>query len=125
MARDIVVYRDSDVEHLSPSDWRLRDGAKPLLDEPLGGEGAVREFWSAPATRLGLPLLAAVYEHGFYHGICARASFRPMTPRRGSAGLRSRRCRATPRRPRLRAGAGRPRRAAPWPRARRGRGGSG
>src|SRR3954454_16270967 len=70
MARDIVVYRGSDVEHLSPSDWRLRDGAKPLFDEPLGGEGAVREVWSAPATRLGLPPLAAVYEHGIYHGIC-------------------------------------------------------
>lgn len=70
MARGIVVYRGSDVEHLSASDWRLRDGAKPLYDEPLGGEGPVREFWSAPAAQLGLPLLAAVYEHGFYLGIC-------------------------------------------------------
>jgi hypothetical protein len=29
---------------------------------------AVRELWSEPAFALGLPLLAAIYEHGFYYG---------------------------------------------------------
>jgi hypothetical protein len=54
MARGISVHREA--------------GGESLYDEPLGSEWAVREFWSEPAAALGLPLLAAVYEHGFYHG---------------------------------------------------------
>ncbi len=47
----------------------MRDGAECLYDQPLGSEAAVGQFWSAPAAELGLPLLAAVYEYGFHHGI--------------------------------------------------------
>lgn len=54
LARRISVHREA--------------GAESLFDEPLGSESAVREFWSEPAEALGLPLLAAIYEHGFYHG---------------------------------------------------------
>jgi hypothetical protein len=43
-------------------------GGEPLYEEPLGSESAIRESWSEPAAALGLPLLAAVYDHGFYHG---------------------------------------------------------
>ena len=43
-------------------------GGESLYDEPLGSESAVRLWWSGPATALGLPLLAAIYDHGFYHG---------------------------------------------------------
>ena len=36
---------------------------------PLGSEASVREYWSDPAGRLGLPLIASVYERGFHEGI--------------------------------------------------------
>jgi hypothetical protein len=55
MARHMSVHREVDSE--------------PLYDEPLGSEWAVRESWSEPAAALGLPLLASIYEYGFYHGI--------------------------------------------------------
>lgn len=55
MARGISVYR--------------HDGGDPLYCEPLGSESAVRESWSEPADALGLPLLAAIYERGFYDGV--------------------------------------------------------
>jgi hypothetical protein len=74
MARGIAVYRGADVEHLPNADWRLREGAEAVYDESLGSEAAVREFWSDPAARLGLPLFAVVYELGFYEGICWHAS---------------------------------------------------
>jgi hypothetical protein len=54
VARSISVYPEG--------------GGEPLYEEPLGSESAVRESWSEPAAALGLPLLAAVYDHGFYHG---------------------------------------------------------
>ncbi len=54
MARSISVHRES--------------SGDSLYDEPLGSESAVREWWSQPAAALGLPLLAALYDHGFYHG---------------------------------------------------------
>src|SRR5690349_11262022 len=45
-----------------------REGAdESLYDKPLGSESVVRELWSDPATVLGLPLLADVYEYGFQH----------------------------------------------------------
>ncbi|MFO0891034.1 MAG: hypothetical protein U0790_18055 [Isosphaeraceae bacterium] len=55
MARGITVYREV--------------GGDPLYDEPLGSEAMVRQWWSEPATSLGLPLLASIYDQGFYHGI--------------------------------------------------------
>jgi hypothetical protein len=55
MARHIWVSREADGER--------------LYDEPLGSEWAVRESWSEPAAALGLPLLASIYDYGFYHGI--------------------------------------------------------
>src|SRR4051812_33242410 len=54
MARGIAVYRE--------------DGGEALYDEPVGSEAIVREYWSGPAASLGLPLIASIYEHGFYHG---------------------------------------------------------
>jgi hypothetical protein len=54
VARTISVYRLA--------------GGEPLYEQPLGSESAVREWWSEPAEALGLPLLAAIYEYGFYHG---------------------------------------------------------
>jgi hypothetical protein len=63
------VYRREDVELIAPDGWRVRDGAEPLYEQPLGSESAVREFWSSPAAELGLPLLASLYDQGFYCGI--------------------------------------------------------
>ena len=54
MARCISVYREA--------------GGEPLYEQPLGSESAVREWWSEPASVLGLPLLAAIYDEGFYYG---------------------------------------------------------
>ena len=54
MARGISVHREA--------------GGESLFAQPLGSESAVREWWSEPAVALGLPLLAAVYDRGFYHG---------------------------------------------------------
>jgi hypothetical protein len=69
MARDISVYRADDIELRSGKDWMVREGATWLFDAPLGSESAIREWWSAPAVSLGLPLLASIYDHGFSHGI--------------------------------------------------------
>lgn len=69
MARALSVYRRTDVEAAAPDGWRVRDGAEPLYEQPLGSESAVREFWSSPAVRMGLPLLASLYNEGFYRGI--------------------------------------------------------
>jgi hypothetical protein len=55
MARSISVYREA--------------AAEPLYEQPLGSESAIREWWSEPATVLGLPLIASLYEHGFYSAI--------------------------------------------------------
>jgi hypothetical protein len=63
------VYRLDDLLRTLPNGWRVREGAEPLYEQPLGSESAVREYWSEPAALLGLPLLAAVYDQGFYHGI--------------------------------------------------------
>jgi hypothetical protein len=54
MARGISVYKEA--------------GGESLYEQPLGSESAVREWWSEPASALGLPLLAAIYDYGFYHG---------------------------------------------------------
>jgi hypothetical protein len=66
VARALSVYRRADVEWISPDSWRVRDGAEPLYEQPLGSESAVRELWSSPAAELGLPLLASLYDEGFY-----------------------------------------------------------
>lgn len=55
MARGISVHREA--------------GGESLYDEPLGSESAVREWWSGPAAALGLPLIASIYERGFYRAI--------------------------------------------------------
>jgi hypothetical protein len=55
MARSISVHREA--------------GGEALYDEPFGSEAAVRESWSGPAVALELPLIAAIYDHGFYHGV--------------------------------------------------------
>ncbi|AWM40534.1 hypothetical protein GobsT_09540 [Gemmata obscuriglobus] len=69
MARDLGVYRFEDIVEGPTGSWHVRDGAEDLFDRPLGSESAVRVFWSEPATALGLPLIASVYEYGFYHGV--------------------------------------------------------
>lgn len=69
MARRLSVYRREDVVPVPPDGWQVQDGAEPLYDEPLGSESAIRESWSTPAAQLGLPLLAKIYEQGFYQGI--------------------------------------------------------
>lgn len=56
MARIISAYRDVGDE-------------EPPYEQPFGSESAVRESWSEPAATLELPLLASLYDHGFYHGI--------------------------------------------------------
>ncbi len=68
MARALSVYGPTDVESTS-NGWRVRDSVEPQFEQPLGSESAVREFWSSPAAELGLPLLASLYDEGFYRGI--------------------------------------------------------
>ena len=46
-----------------------RDGEEPIYNEAFGSESAVRESWSEPAAKLGLQLIAAVYDRGFHEGI--------------------------------------------------------
>jgi hypothetical protein len=55
VARHILVYQEVDGE--------------ALYEAPFGSESAVRESWSEPAATLELPLLASIYDIGFYHGI--------------------------------------------------------
>jgi hypothetical protein len=81
MARGIAVYREASGE--------------ALFDEPLGGEDAVRRWWSVPAAALGLPRLAEVYERGFYQGVRwsgpalaeVRAELARLEAHRAAAGL--------------------------------------
>ena len=69
MARGIAVYMRTDIELVTAIDWRVREDAEPLYDQLLGSEVVIGENWSEPATKLGLALLAAIYDHGFYHSI--------------------------------------------------------
>jgi hypothetical protein len=55
MARSISVYREA--------------ASEPLYEQALGSESVIREWWSEPAMVLGLPLIASLYEQGFYSGI--------------------------------------------------------
>src|SRR4051812_12447157 len=32
--------------------------------EPLGADGTIYKYWSMPASKLGLPMLTAIYNHG-------------------------------------------------------------
>ncbi len=79
MARHITVYRREDLAFLRspPKDvnspefdrWSEEADQRCLYEGPLGSESAVREFWSAPAHDLALPLLVQIYDRGFYDGI--------------------------------------------------------
>jgi hypothetical protein len=79
MARHITVYRREDLAFLRspPKDvnspefdlWSEEANRRCLFDAPLGSESTVREFWSAPAHDLALPLLVQIYDWGFYDGI--------------------------------------------------------
>lgn len=80
MARHIAVYRREDLAYVttppapdvnSPEydQWEAQGNALCQYENPLGSEAAVREFWSEPATSLGLPLLASIYDEGFYNGV--------------------------------------------------------
>jgi hypothetical protein len=79
MARHISVHRREDLSFLrsppedvaSPEFDRWSDEASRLclFDAPLGSGAVVREFWSAPAEALRLPLIASIYDRGFYKGI--------------------------------------------------------
>ncbi len=69
----IHVYRLSDrawVHHPPPAlvadPDRLFDAyrARELYSNPLGSGHTVAEYWSSPASTLGLPLIAAIYEQG-------------------------------------------------------------
>ena len=79
MSRDISVVRADDLDFISsPPDapvgsaefdaWLQESGRRHLFSEPFGSEGNVREYWSEPAGRLGLPLIASIYGEGFYNG---------------------------------------------------------
>jgi hypothetical protein len=73
MAFHIRVYRLSDhawVHDPPPAlledpDRLIAEGlARALYDNPLGSGHTVAEYWSSPASALGLPRLAALYEQG-------------------------------------------------------------
>jgi hypothetical protein len=70
VSRSISVHRQED---FGPFDgaggWCVLNGTVPLYEEPFGSESAVWGWWSAPAAKLGLPLLASIYEYGFNNGI--------------------------------------------------------
>lgn len=79
MARGIDVIRVKDIDFIRhpPTEdvyspefdrWMAECGSRSLYDAPLGSETAVHEYWSAPAALLKLPLLASIYEQGFYEG---------------------------------------------------------
>jgi hypothetical protein len=79
VARHIIVYRREDEAFLrtSPANvqspefdsWAEECGRRLLFDAPLGGEGAIREFWSGPANSLGLQRIGSIYDGGFYESI--------------------------------------------------------
>jgi hypothetical protein len=70
LSRHIGVYREKD---FAPSGllggWIVRGDAESLYDAPLGSEGNVYKWWSAPAAKLNLPLIESIYDFGFNHGI--------------------------------------------------------
>ncbi len=44
--------------------WLDAENRFCLYSEPLGADGTIYEFWSTPASKLGLPMLTAIYNHG-------------------------------------------------------------
>jgi hypothetical protein len=44
--------------------WLDAENQFCLYDEPLGADGTIYEFWSMPASKLGLPMLTAIRSHG-------------------------------------------------------------
>jgi hypothetical protein len=78
MAFDISVYRISDRHRVSGpppddpdeyDDWVARHDRMLLFEAPLGSGGSVYHYWSAPASRLGLPILATPYETAHTQGV--------------------------------------------------------
>jgi hypothetical protein len=79
MARSFSVYRLEDREFIrqSPIDgvcslqfeeWAAECLKRRLHDGDLGNEHCVRVYWSDPARRLRLRLIASIYDDGFYRG---------------------------------------------------------
>src|SRR5215467_1691652 len=78
MARSFAVYRAEDREFIErpPKDvysqefesWEAECWRRRLCEGPLGSEGVIRVYWSEPAQRLRLPLIASIYDDGFYRG---------------------------------------------------------
>lgn len=77
MSRDISVVLAGDLDFISSppevpvgspefDEWFQEAGRRHLFFAPFGSEGNVREYWSEPASRLGLPLIAAICDEGFY-----------------------------------------------------------
>ena len=66
----IVVKPLAELEPEMPEDDSLLDEWLEQIqqtwfyDNPLGGDGTVAEYWCGPAERLGLPLLAQIYQQG-------------------------------------------------------------
>ena len=69
MARSMSVYRPSDVLPSTSGGFSVPEAADTIYEQPFVSESGVLEFWSAPALELGLPLLASIYDEGFYRGI--------------------------------------------------------
>ena len=44
--------------------WLDAENRFCLYSEPLGADGAIYEYWSMPASKLGLPMLTAIYRNG-------------------------------------------------------------
>ncbi|MEU8001356.1 hypothetical protein AB0B66_09380 [Catellatospora sp. NPDC049111] len=78
MTFHISVYRIADRELLKerpPTDigalyaWMADRPDLTVFDEFLGANWAIGDHWSDHAERLGLPILASLYEVGFTHGV--------------------------------------------------------
>lgn len=74
MSFSVSVYRLADREFVStpPVDawspefaiWEEEVKRRLVFDAALGSDVAVHRYWSGPAARAGLPLIAGIYESG-------------------------------------------------------------
>jgi hypothetical protein len=73
VAFSVSVYRLADREFLSSpppvaspgfAAWEEEASRRLIFDAALGGDGDVHRYWSSPAAKAGLPLIASIYEQG-------------------------------------------------------------
>jgi len=78
MAFGISVYRSADEEFVTKppptvnsqefDQWAAECHRRRLYESPLGSDGFIYEYWSSIATKLGLTMIASLYNEGLRVG---------------------------------------------------------